>query len=78
VKVKLTYFKDSGKYYSEARYASMNEFDYLVYREVREMVERGDLPGLRAGARFTVLVQPGDGVPALVFVSNTPRQNDDG
>lgn len=34
----LTYFKKSGKYYSEAEYTSELELDYEIYEEVRRMV----------------------------------------
>lgn len=48
-KVKLTYFKAGGKYYSEASYYSA--FDYLhdIWDEVEELRDWGKLPGLASG-----------------------------
>lgn len=69
--VNLTYFKRSGKYYTEAAYESLNTLAFEVYKEVRDMVDSKTLPGLNEGhSDFIVLVQPEDnGVPALIGVA---------
>lgn len=69
--VKLTYFKESGKYYSSAEYGSELELDYEIYEEVRKMVlgYRGGLPGLSTTTwKYYILVEPENGVPALLDV----------
>jgi len=74
-KVKLTYFKDSGKYYSEGEYlTSVAEYhDWMLYNEVKEMRALGKLPGLIEGAtEFDILVTGEDVVPALLKRSNWP------
>lgn len=54
--VKLTYFKESGKYYSEGNYQTEKTDLFEIFREVRDKVERGRLPGLCDGAKFTTLI----------------------
>ena len=63
MRVELTYFKDTGKYYTEGHFlADFSSFESLVQR-VDEMHRTGRLPGLveGAGKGFFVLVQPPDG-----------------
>lgn len=71
VKIKLDYFKESGKYYSSGEYESNHLMMYDVYDEVREMAKTGHLPGLVEGCtEFTVLVTVPNhpcGVPQLIF-----------
>lgn len=72
-KVKLTYFKDNGKYYSVGEYESSFDFDYDIYTEVRVwaggLENLGSLPGLSSHSwDGYVLVSPVDGVPALIDV----------
>lgn len=43
MKVKLTYFKETGKYYSEGEYESEERYPWDVHKEVRQMKK---LPGL--------------------------------
>jgi len=62
-KIELVYFKKSGKYYSESSYMSEFYNDYEVYVEVGTMWK---FPGLSGGWEGTILVQPEDGVPALI------------
>ena len=65
-KVKLQYFKASGKYYSEGEYDTSLE-DWEVYAEVKTMLRLGTLPGLRDGCvEFDVLVLPPCGVPGFI------------
>lgn len=68
--IKLTYFKKSGKYYCEAGYISNKIYEFEVYDEVRQMANNGNLPGLSSGGKssgFIILVEPIDGVPAIVY-----------
>lgn len=57
-KVKLTYFKESGKYYTDEIYETDKEMMYDVYDEVRQMQREGTLPGLveGCGKEFTILI----------------------
>ncbi len=71
-KIKLTYFKKSGKYYTEAEFESQYNSDrlWLITDEVKRMQMEGNLPGLISGGglRFFVLVEPQEdaSVPALI------------
>jgi hypothetical protein len=47
--VKLTHFKESGKYASEGHYTSQKLHIFDIFREVREMLVRGERPGLVDG-----------------------------
>ena len=71
-KVVLTYFKESGKYYSEGEYLSNELHMYEIFAEVREMLDRGTRPGLVDGFDMPyVLVQVPNHPhehPALVVV----------
>jgi len=60
-KVKLTYFKEGGKYYSEGEYETQIEPLYEIFDEVREMHRRRQLPGLMVGhSDFTTLIEVPD------------------
>lgn len=50
--VQLTYFKESGKYYSEGIYQSSQLHLWEIWDEVRELMKAGKLPGLVDGARM--------------------------
>jgi hypothetical protein len=50
-KVKLQYFKQSGKYYAEGEFETDEVQAYHVHEQVRQMQELGTLPGLAAGCR---------------------------
>lgn len=66
--VALTYFKSTGKYYSEGEYHSSYEHAFEVYREVRNLLTRRQLPGLVDGhSPYIVLVEPSMAVPALII-----------
>jgi hypothetical protein len=72
-KVKLTYFKASGKYYSEGEYDSDHPWEegWKIYSEVKNMLNSRQLPGLIEGcSEFYVLCEPVDGVPALIVPSD--------
>lgn len=57
MKVKLTYFKLSGKYYHNDEYDTSEIDLWKIWNEVEEMLLQGRLPGLVDGAKkFMVLV----------------------
>lgn len=47
--VTLTYFKRSGKYYSEGKYTSQKVSLYEIWEEIRDKLHHGDRPGLVDG-----------------------------
>jgi len=47
--VKLTYFKSTGKYYSEGEYKTEKIALWEIFKEVREKMFGGCLPGLCKG-----------------------------
>lgn len=58
-RVVLTYFKTSGKYYSEGEFVSLRDYWHEMIADVRDMQVAGRLPGLVDGCReFVVLIQP--------------------
>ena len=44
--VKIKYFKDSGKYYSEGEYTTEKEYFHETVLELNEMLSKGINPGL--------------------------------
>ena len=85
--VKLTYFKESGKYYAEGKCTTNHKVPYKTISEVRDMLARGVRPGLVDGANeFYVLVEMPDhplGISTLIMptpinaadaISNSMRQ----
>jgi len=55
--VKLTYFKLSGKYYSEASYVSGKDYLFEIWDEVKQRRLAGSLWGLTTGhSPFHILV----------------------
>lgn len=57
-KVKLTYFKPAGKYYSQGEYQSKYSDLDDIWDEVRYMQGTRHLPGLTEGcSEFTVLIE---------------------
>lgn len=48
-RVKLTYFKQTGKYYSEGEYVSKKLHLFEVWGEVKDMLKAGRRPGLVDG-----------------------------
>lgn len=65
-KVKLTYFKPSGKYYSEGEYNSAYTYAFDIYQEVRQLNKIANLPGLVGDWYGNILVQPDECAPALI------------
>lgn len=56
-KVKLEYFKPSGKWYSDGVYTSNAQQIYEIIDEVREMINNNHLPGLIPGhSDFSVYI----------------------
>jgi hypothetical protein len=49
MRVQLTYFKDSGKYYSEGEYKTEKESLHEIWAEAEEMFNQGRRPGLGKG-----------------------------
>lgn len=45
-RVRLTYFKDTGKFYSEGEYVSEKLALWEIWDEVKEMLKVGKRPGL--------------------------------
>lgn len=64
--IKLTYFKDSGKYYAEGVYESKQMRIDQVFDEVRLRQVHPGLNGPWSGYIF-VDVQSDDGYPALIM-----------
>uniref|UniRef100_A0A6M3LQH1 Uncharacterized protein n=1 Tax=viral metagenome TaxID=1070528 RepID=A0A6M3LQH1_9ZZZZ len=76
VKVELTYFKESGKYYSEGSYETPEISLYQIFEQVKLLIDTKKLPGLMEGhSDFYVLVdvpshpnrRPRLFVPGLIF-----------
>lgn len=63
MEVKLTYFKDTGKYYSEGEYESVYGIDCFlgdVWNEVRRRRSIYKLPNISDGSYFIILVEVPD------------------
>jgi hypothetical protein len=67
--VKLTYFKESGKYYATGEFTSEGNFLFEIIKEVEKFHSAGKLPGLveGAGLDFKILIQH-EGSPPHLFV----------
>ena len=56
--VHLTYFKKSGKYYTEGKYTSYKQHLFEIWEEVINLRNDGNLPDLRKGATdFNILIE---------------------
>lgn len=56
-RVELTYFKSSGKYYSEGSYLSEKLHLFDIFEEVKRMLAEENRPGLVSGPNeFYVLI----------------------
>jgi hypothetical protein len=61
MKVQLTYFKDTGKFYGGGEYDTDKDALYEIWDEVREMIKQGIRPGLVEGCHeFHTLVNVPD------------------
>jgi hypothetical protein len=60
VKIELTYFKESGKYYTQGEFDVPDETHYYdVIDMVKKMIVDEELPGLASGCwEFDVLMEP--------------------
>lgn len=69
--VNLTYFKRTGKYYSEGVYITKKTQVWDIFDEVKKMLADGKLPDLVEGAKeFIVYVDLSNhpaGYPALIL-----------
>ena len=69
MRVKLTYFTKTGKYYTEGEYESDRPDFYEIVKQVKGFLADGMLPGLVQGAReFHALIEMKDAPPHMVFV----------
>jgi hypothetical protein len=59
--VNLTYFKSTGKYYSEGTFTTSKEELSEIFTQVKQFLDDGMLPGLCEGARefFVLISVPG-------------------
>jgi hypothetical protein len=74
VDVKLTYFKQSGKYYSEGTLQVTTDKAWDIYGIVRNLLKERCLPELVDGhSNFIVHVDIPDGVPAVIVEQETQR-----
>lgn len=69
--VVLTYFKTSGKYYSEGKFTTKSTRMEEIFNEVKKMQEEGNLPGLikGSGQEFTIHInckKVENGYPAII------------
>jgi len=55
MKVDLTYFKPSGKYYGEGQYETKEPVLYKIWEEVDDMQRQRQLPGLIAGSHGWII-----------------------
>jgi hypothetical protein len=72
--IKLTYFKSSGKYYSEGEYRTVKTYFHEIIHEVRTMLATGNNPGLVDNAvnvdKFITLVtyEESDAFPPQIVI----------
>lgn len=59
-RVRLTYFKGNGTYYSSGQYGTSRDTLSEIFHDVRQMVHDGQLPGLRQGAQALTLIKAPD------------------
>lgn len=72
VKIKVTWYKKSGKYYAEGEFeGSIYPFEYL--KQFNEMRDVGIRPGLTSSMtqEFHALLEPKDGVPHMVPIKTS-------
>ena len=68
-KVRLLYFKQTGKYYSDGEYETVHDSFHDVVKEIKQMKIDGNLPGLVEGCReFIILLETQEpwGVPHII------------
>lgn len=64
----LIYFKDNGKFYTQAGFTSERKHAWEVFADVHEMWVAGRLPGIVADSRFLTLVQIEGAPPHFIGV----------
>lgn len=56
--VNLTYFRKSGKYYTEGKYTSYKQHLFEIWEEVANLRNNGKLPGLIEGSKeYNILIE---------------------
>ena len=80
-KVKLSYFKSGGKWYSDGEYRSTKWWLHDIHNEVRDLQKTGNLPGLFRGGdhgEFVVLINvpghPHDHQRLIMAIPSEPIQ----
>lgn len=75
--VKLTYFKQNGKYYSEGEHESPYKYFHQAVAEIKCMLDAGKRPGLIDGHDFHVLVMvyTEDGPLPFLFTRGANLEN---
>lgn len=68
-KIKLTYFKRNGKYYSEGEYESTKEYLWEAWIEIEQMRDKRKLLGLMEGHSSNFIVS----VDAVGYMHNHPH-----
>lgn len=79
MKVRLAYFKNTGKFYATGECDIDRELMSDIFCTVAELHRIGELPGLVRGARYITLVEaPGhpDNHPALIGLSTPEREGE--
>lgn len=74
-KIQITYFKSSGKFYTNDEYETEKKTMFEVCDEVRQMNRDGKLPGLVGGWQYDILVDSKDhplAVPCLLKPAANP------
>jgi len=61
--IKVTYFKQSGKFYAEGEYETSLSYMFEVFREFEEMLKKGIRPGLVNGHSNFIAVLDCEGHP---------------
>ena len=56
MKVKLTYFRASGKYATEGEYETAYSALYVIWEEVADKNRSGTLPGVVAGTHMPLIL----------------------
>lgn len=74
--VVITYFKETGKYYTNAGYLTEKENDWEIYEEVRHKRYYNELPGLDSEEFFSgyCIIDPEMGIRQLLDF--TPASNE--
>ena len=71
--VKVTYFKPSGKYYSEAIYKTKQKTVYSIFDEFKSMLRNGIRPGLLNRKISPLVPVSSDGLTAVVDLPDHPQ-----